>query len=215
MDKKGIVVIGQGKISRSISKFPGVIGYVKIDEMKKVLSPDNSEYLFDVDPENHFGVIGIGKTIYKEIRSKEWKDLGYKLGVLIHPSSFVDERALIGEGSVIWPLCYIDDGSTIGECTTIGPQCAVRGAKIGNYCHLTIQNKILPESSLEDFVFLGAGATILEKVSIGKGSVVGANSTVLKNIPERMIYYEKKEGRTKNIVEGLYYPLTDLEKKIN
>jgi carbonic anhydrase/acetyltransferase-like protein (isoleucine patch superfamily) len=75
-----------------------------------------------------------------------------------------------------------------------------------------MQNRILPGSCLEDLVFLGAGATILEKIKIGRGSVIAANSTVIKDVPERVFYYEEKIGKTKMIPEGIYYPLTEREK---
>jgi len=211
MDKR-IVVIGNGKIAKTISTFPGVFGYVNINDMTRILDPNNSRFIEEVNSSKHVGVIGIGKTIYKKTNAEQWKNIGCDLGILIHPTAFVDTRAKIGLGSVIWPLAYIDDGSVIGECTTIGPQSGVRGGTIGNYCHLTIQNKILPNATVGDFVFMGAGATILERVVVGECSVITANSTVKGDVPERTFYYEKREGKTKIIPEGVYYPLTDAEK---
>jgi len=40
---------------------------------------------------------------------------------------------------------------------------------------------------IEDDVWIGAGATILDGVSIGKGAIVGASSLVNKNVPEYTI----------------------------
>jgi acetyltransferase-like isoleucine patch superfamily enzyme len=49
-------------------------------------------------------------------------------------------------------------------------------------------NKQKLEVVIEDNVFIGAHATILKGVCIGKNSIIGASSVVTKNIPANEIW---------------------------
>lgn len=50
------------------------------------------------------------------------------------------------------------------------------------------ETEIPGEINIGDHVWIGANATILPDVSIGRGAVVGAGSVVTKNIPPNCIY---------------------------
>ena len=64
------------------------------------------------------------------------------------------------------------------------------GAKIGNNCHIgagaVIAGILEPKSNhpviIEDDVFIGANAVVLEGVHLYKGSVVGAGAVVIKDV---------------------------------
>lgn len=209
---KNIVVIGWGQIAESLCEYPNVEGYVRAGNLEEIIESNTKEVIAHVDQEFHLGVIGIGKSTYKELRSKQWLDKGYKLGTLIHPTAYVSPKAQIGEGSVIMQFAFVDDKSVIGKCSIIGPQSALRAAEIGNYCHLAIQTKILSNAKIEDYVFIGSGAVVLENKTIGVYSVVGANSTVSLDIPPRHIYIEKSKKSYLRKIDRVY-PLTNEEKK--
>ncbi|HEV1034271.1 TPA: transferase, partial [Streptococcus pneumoniae] len=40
---------------------------------------------------------------------------------------------------------------------------------------------------IDDNVFIGAGATIRDAVSIGFGAIIGAGATVIHNVPENAV----------------------------
>jgi acetyltransferase-like isoleucine patch superfamily enzyme len=209
---KNIVVIGWGQIAELLCEHENVVGYVNAENFDNIIDVNTGKIVRKVNPNTDFGVIGIGKSYYKELRSNQWIGRGYKLGVLIHPTAYVSPNAKIDEGSVVMPLAFVDDKSSVGKCSIVGPQSALRVATVGNYCHLSIQTKILPHSKIEDYVFIGSGAAILEHIVVGKSSIIGANSTVSKNIPSNHIYLEK----VKNVYlreNTISYPLTEEEKK--
>jgi len=193
--------------------FPGVVGYVNTDNLEDILDPDSGEFLEKVNSEKHYGVIGIGKPIYKEKRLEEWKEKGYKTGVLIHPTSYIDPRVEIGEGSSVWPFTFIDGNTKIGKGVMVGVHGIIHYATIGDYTHITMRNTILPKVIIEDKVFLGSGSLILEGVKVGYGSAVGSNVLVSKDVPERTLYLGRKNQR--KIPNGVYYPLTNREKSNN
>ena len=110
----------------------------------------------------------------------------------------------IGSGNHIWiqivgrdAVLSIGDETGISNtaitCATkveIGKQCLIgSGCKIydTDFHVLPIQSKEKRIKSdpivIEDRVFIGAGSTILKGVRVGKNSVIGAGSVVVKDIP--------------------------------
>ncbi len=210
MDKE-IVIIGHGEIAKSLCFFPGVLGYVRTDEMNVIRNPLTDGLLGIVDKWRHRGVIGIGKPTYKEERLEQWLSKGYMLGKLIHPSSYVDPRVSIGEGSCVWPFSSIDGKTSIGRGTMIGPHGIIHHSTIEDYCHVTMRCTILPRSKIGSKAFIGSCSTILEGVEIGMGSAISANSSVRKNVGQRVLYFREKLKRP--LADEIYYPLTTAEKE--
>ena len=80
------------------------------------------------------------------------------------------ERLVLGYGGlsiVIHTDAIIGDGVHIDQCVTIGGN----GTEFG-----------VPE--IKDDVMIGAGAKILDPITIGRGAVVGANAVVINDVPE-------------------------------
>jgi len=210
MDTK-IVILGWGSIAKFLCSFPNVIGYIKLDNVNIIYDSktDKKLRLVDIDVE---GVIGIGKNVYKEEITSVWLENNHSLGRLIHPSAYIGKNTQIGLGSVVMPLAFIDDSSIIGKSCIVGPQSALRAAKIGNYCHLSIQSRVLPNATLQDYVTLETNTTVLEGRIIGKHSVIGADVLVTKDIPSNHIYRKNTDSYT---LEKLTrdFPLTQFEKE--
>ena len=109
----------------------------------------------------------------------------------------------IGRGSRIHmgAKFFNPSGITIGDDTIIGDHCFLDGRaplKIGN--HIAIASQVLIYNSehnihspnfeateepvtIDDYVFVGARATILPGIKIGKGAVVAAGAVVTKDVP--------------------------------
>ena len=118
--------------------------------------------------------------------------------VKIHPSSVVDEDAVIGEGTAIWHFSHICAGAVIGENCSIGQNVLVAdNTSLGN--NVKIQNNVAIYGgvTVEDDVFLGPSCvltnvtnprsqvsrkTLYEKTLIRRGSTVGANATIVCGI---------------------------------
>jgi serine O-acetyltransferase len=91
-------------------------------------------------------------------------------GVEIHPGATIGERFFIdhGMGVVIGETSIIGDDVTLYQGVTLGGTGKEHGKR-----HPTI----------EDFVVVGVGATVLGDIRVGRGSRVGAGAVVIADVP--------------------------------
>ena len=114
----------------------------------------------------------------------------------VHPTSVVDERAYIGEGTKIWHFCHIQSGASIGKGCSLGQNVNIsNNVKIGDGCKLQNNVSIYEGVELEDYVFCGPscvftndltprakypkGRAGYKKTLIKQGASIGANATVV------------------------------------
>ena len=64
--------------------------------------------------------------------------------------------------------------------------------------------------TLEDNVVIGSGAQILGPITIGKNSLIGSNSVVTKNVPEKSVMAGIPARRVGDATKGFKpYAVTD------
>ena len=113
----------------------------------------------------------------------------------VHPSSFIDDNCVIGEGTKIWHFCHVMSGSTIGKNCNLGQNVVVSPKVIlGN--NVRVQNNVSIYEGVicEDDVFLGPSMVLTNvinprsaigrkdeyrKTLIKKGASIGANATII------------------------------------
>lgn len=102
---------------------------------------------------------------------------------LVHPSAIIDNSAKIGRGCIIHPrvtighYVMISDFVIIAVGSTLGP-----GVAVARCAMITSHVLILSHSQVGELVFIGAGACIVEGVSLGLGCRVGVGSIVSKSV---------------------------------
>lgn len=93
-------------------------------------------------------------------------------GIEIHPGAKIGKGLFIDHGM----------GVVIGETTEIGDNVTIyHGVTLGG----TGKEKGKRHPTVEDDVIIGAGAKVLGPITLKKGSRVGANTVVLKEVPEK------------------------------
>ena len=116
----------------------------------------------------------------------------------LHPSSIVDDGAIIGEGTSIWHFSHICSSAVIGKNCSIGKNVLVAdNATLGNGVKIQNNVAIYGGITVEDDVFLGPSCvltnvtnprsqvsrkTLYEKTLIRRGATVGANATIVCGI---------------------------------
>lgn len=99
-------------------------------------------------------------------------------------NTFVENDVVIGNNVTVKCGVQLWDGLRVGNNVFIGPNvtfCNDKHPKSGNRDFQCLQTII------EDDVSIGANATILPGVRLGKGCVVGAGAVVTKDVPQNIV----------------------------
>ena len=118
--------------------------------------------------------------------------------IFIADTAIVDESASIGGGTKIWHHSQVREGARIGENCNIGKGVYIDfGVIIGSSVKIQNNVSVYHGVEIEDDVFVGPGATFtndkhprawlwdegrLCRTHVGKGSSIGANSTIVCGI---------------------------------
>jgi UDP-2-acetamido-3-amino-2,3-dideoxy-glucuronate N-acetyltransferase len=113
----------------------------------------------------------------------------------VHPSSFVDEGAVIGRGTKIWHFSHVLPGAVIGERCNLGQNVVVMGGtRLGNNVKVQNNVSIYEGVELEDDVFCGPSCVFTNvtnprshvsrkheyrKTLVRRGTSIGANATIV------------------------------------
>lgn len=102
-----------------------------------------------------------------------------RTGIDIHPGANIGENFFIdhGTGVVIGETCVIGKGCRLYQGVTLGALSFPKDED-GNLTKGLARHPVL-----EDNVVVYAGATILGRITVGKGSVIGGNVWITKDVP--------------------------------
>lgn len=114
----------------------------------------------------------------------------------VHPSSYIDDDVIIGDGSKIWHFCHIQSGAVIGKKCSLGQNVNVsNNVKIGN--NVKVQNNVSLYEGVElgDYVFCGPSCVFTndltprakfpkghegyKKTIVKSNATIGANATIV------------------------------------
>ena len=116
------------------------------------------------------------------------------MGIFIHPTAEVSEKADIGEGTKVWNLAQIRENSRIGQNCIISKNVYIdAGVRIGNNVKVQNNVNVYHGVTIEDDVFLGPSMTFtndlyprafnddweVTETVVKKGASLGANVTVV------------------------------------
>ena len=114
---------------------------------------------------------------------------------VIHASAYVDDGAVVGEGTRIWHFCHVLPGAVIGRGCSLGQNVVVMGGtRIGDNVKIQNNVSIYEGVELEDDVFCGPSMVFTNVVNprshvsrkheyrrtlVRRGASIGANATVV------------------------------------
>ena len=198
MDK--IVIIGAGGFGREV--------HWLIEEINKQSNYwDFLGYIDDQTPVgtiiNGFPVLGniewlngqtlnvvcaIGDPNIKKSVLSKLSSSSNKFPILIHPDVRISNYVDIGEGSIICSGCIFTVNIKIGKHVIINLDSTVgHDAIIMDYSTILPSVNISGHVTINERVSVGTGAKIIQGLSIGENTIIGAGAIVTKDIPANVV----------------------------
>ncbi|GAA4282100.1 NeuD/PglB/VioB family sugar acetyltransferase [Gaetbulibacter aestuarii] len=138
------------------------------------------------------GIIAIGDNYSRMSMYHKIDDLNLNLKYIsaIHPRAIIGKNVVIGNGCCIMAGVVVNSDTTLGKHAILNTKCSVdHDCKIGDF------SSIAPGATLGGGVMvdycsaISLGASVIEGLSIGKNTIVGAGSLVLKSIGNNLVAY--------------------------
>lgn len=194
---KDIVIIGTGGFGREVAwliedinkvnKEWNIVGFVDDNEDFQGKDVNGYPILGNVDwlKEQELNVVSaIGNPIAKKNIIKRIENSNNIYPVLIHPSVIYSDRVSFGEGTIVCAGSIITVNIEIGAHVIINLDCTIgHDAILGDY------TTVLPSVNLSgcvttgECVNVGTGSALIQGVTIGKNTIIGAGAVVIQDLP--------------------------------
>ena len=197
---KDIVIVGAGGFGREVktiidainanNKTYNFLGFYD-DTIAKGTLVNNFPILGNLNDLNALNtsvdvLLGIGDPISKSKIIDFLKNELLHFPTIIHPSVIISyDDVTIDNGCIICAGTIITCNIKIGKFVTLNLMCTVgHDTTIGDYCSFMPSVNISGEVQIEEKVYVGTGAKIINRLEIGKATIVGAGAVVSKSLPE-------------------------------
>ena len=126
----------------------------------------------------HSSQIGEGTRVWQFAVVLKDAQIGRDCNICAH--TLIENDVTIGDNVTVKSGVYIWDGTCIGNNVFIGPCATFTNDKMP-------RSKVYPDAfskiTVEEYASIGANATLLPGVTIGKHAMVGAGAVVTKDVP--------------------------------
>lgn len=200
---KNIMIIGAGGVGRETALIINDINNVKkewnvlgfIDDNQYILNDSingykvlgNLEFLRSYKEEVYVICAISDYKIKKMIISELKNNINIKFATLIHPSTKLDDTVNVGEGCIIYQNVITTTNIEIGNHVIISPKCGIgHDTKIKDYCSILWNVNLSGNVKIEEGNLVGSASTIIQGITVGKESVVGAGTVVIRDVPSKV-----------------------------
>lgn len=129
-------------------------------------------------------VCGVGAPEVRRHMIERVERPGVRFATLIHPSVIMTRWTSLGEGTVITAGCILSNNVTVSNHVHINPNGTIgHDVTIEAFASLAPGVLISGNVMIHEGAYIGTGANIIEKKTVGAWSIVGAGSTVVKDVP--------------------------------
>lgn len=128
-------------------------------------------------------VVAIGDNWLRMKIGARLRGIGFALPLLAHPSAILSPSATIGAGTVIMPLAVVNASATIGHMVIINSGAVVEhDCNIGDGAHIAPGCRLGGAVLVGTGTLIGIGSVVRPEAEIGDFSIIGAGSTVIRDI---------------------------------
>ncbi len=138
-EEKSLLVLGAGGLGKAVAESAQMTG----DSRVAFLDDNSADAIGTLDEASKFkaeyshAIPAVGDNQKRYELLKKLRDCGYKIPVIIHPSTVVSPTVAIGEGTIIRELAAISREVVIGDVCLINMGTLIdHGCKIGAWSHI-------------------------------------------------------------------------------
>lgn len=110
---------------------------------------------------------------------------GIRFATLIDPSVYISNRVQLGEGCIICAGSIVTVNITLGRHVIVNWNSFIgHDAVIDDFVTLYPTVNIAGNTKIGECVECGAGSQVIQQLSVGKGTIIGAGTVVIRDLPE-------------------------------
>jgi len=146
--------------------------------------PILGEFSWLADHPGIYVVCGVGAPEHRQRLIERISIFEVKFATLVHPHAVLTRWITVGAGVVIAAGCTLSNHIAIAEHVHINPSSTI-GHNVTIEAFVSLAPGVLVSGNvhISTGAYIGTGANIIEKKVIGAWSVIGAGSTVVKDVP--------------------------------
>ncbi len=200
MSKQLVFILGAGGHAKMV-----IEAFLSMDRYKLFgcldPSPTSDQILgFPIFPENEdtlgrllearaLAFVAIGDNRLRERVSGQVQLRGFELATAIAQSAYISPSALVGPGAVVMPKAVVGSMARIGRGAILNTSSSVdHDSIVGDYAHIAPGCHLAGNVQVDQGAMLGIGTCVIPQRRIGAWSILGANSTVVRDIPAETTY---------------------------
>ena len=112
-----------------------------------------------------------------------------QLATIISPLAYVSRHAQINQGTVIMHRAFVNAASEVGKHCIINSFVNIEhDVRIEDYCHISTCAVVNGGVTIKHGTFIGSNATIINNIVIAESVIVGAATSISKDITQKGVY---------------------------
>lgn len=129
-------------------------------------------------------LVALGENRLRERISLQLADRGFDFATAISHRAYVSPSASIGPGTVVMPGAVVGAMARIGRGVILNTASSVdHDTIVDDFAHIAPGCHVAGNVTIETGAMLGIGTCVIPERRIGAWSILGANSTVVRDIP--------------------------------
>ncbi len=198
---KDIVIIGAGGLGREVAqlikdinqdkKTWNLLGFIDetVEKHGRVINDTavlgSFDWLEKENRKNLWAVCALGNPRDKYKLLKRALPVSINYATLIHPDARINKYSEVGFDCIICCNTFISVNTKIGNHICINPGCGIGHDTViedysSLYWNVTLSGNVYIHEGCE----IGSKATVIQKKTVGKWSILGAGAVVVKDIPD-------------------------------